>query len=213
MTWYAAVVGPGDEDAPELLALAEQVGRGLAEHGVIVVTGGLHGVMAAACRGASSAGGMTVGLLPGDDRAAGNQWLSVALPTGLGELRNGLVVRAADVVVAVGGSWGTLSEVALAMRTGTPVVILRPWHVDAADAPEPVEMQTAADAVPSLRWRPWVARPRVEGVSPEPARPTPATAPWTGATASNRRPGRPVPTPGGTRSRRRTRPCARRSDR
>ncbi len=138
MTSYAAVVGPGDEDAPELLALAEQVGRGLAEHGLIVVTGGLHGVMAAACRGASSAGGMTVGLLPGDDRAAGNQWLSVALPTGLGELRNGLVVRAADVVVAVGGSWGTLSEVALCDAHRHPGGrSLRPWHVDAADGRSP----------------------------------------------------------------------------
>jgi uncharacterized protein (TIGR00725 family) len=147
MTSYAAVVGPGDDDAPELLALAEQVGRGLAEHGVIVVTGGLHGVMAAACRGASSAGGITVGLLPGDDRAAGNQWLSVALATGLGELRNGLVVRAADVVVAVGGSWGTLSEVAFAIRTGTPVVGLRPWTIRGPTDGAIQEVATALAAV------------------------------------------------------------------
>lgn len=149
MTSYAAVIGPGDDDDSELLTLAEQVGRGLAEHGLIIVTGGLHGVMAAACRGASSVGGMTVGLLPGDDRAAGNQWLSVALPTGLGELRNGLVVRAADVIVAVGGSWGTLSEIALAVRTGTPVVALRPWSMTGVGAaPSPVvEAESAADAV------------------------------------------------------------------
>jgi uncharacterized protein (TIGR00725 family) len=152
MTSYAAVVGPGGagaNDAAELLTLAEQVGRGLAGHGVIVVTGGLDGVMAAACRGASSVGGITVGLLPGDVRGAGNQWLSVALPTGLGELRNGLLVRAVDVVVAVGGSWGTLSEVALAVRTGTPVIGLRFWSItgDGVDPTAVLEVQSASAAV------------------------------------------------------------------
>jgi uncharacterized protein (TIGR00725 family) len=126
---YVAVVGPGDA-SPEDARDAEVIGRGIAEAGGVVVCGGLGGVMAAACRGAAEAGGMTVGILPGTDRAAANQWVRVALPTGLGELRNGLVVRAADVVVAVGGAYGTLSEVALALKTGVPVVGLRTWAID-----------------------------------------------------------------------------------
>jgi uncharacterized protein (TIGR00725 family) len=105
------------------------VGRGLAASGATVVCGGLGGVMAAACRGAAAAGGVTVGILPGADRAAANEWVSVAIPTGLGELRNGLVVRAADVVLAVGGAYGTLSEIALALKTGTPVVGLESWDI------------------------------------------------------------------------------------
>jgi uncharacterized protein (TIGR00725 family) len=127
---YVAVVGPGDGATSEETELAGQVGRLLADRGVIEVCGGLGGVMAAACAGAAGRGGLTVGLLPGRDRAAGNPHLTVALPTGLGELRNGLVVGAADAVIAVGGSWGTLSEVALAMRTGKPTVVIGGWRVD-----------------------------------------------------------------------------------
>lgn len=125
---YVAVVGPGQASAAQTAA-AEEVGRGLAASGATVVCGGLGGVMAAACRGAAAAGGVTVGILPGADRAAANEWVSVAIPTGLGELRNGLVVRAADVVLAVGGAYGTLSEIALALKTGTPVVGLESWDI------------------------------------------------------------------------------------
>jgi uncharacterized protein (TIGR00725 family) len=96
----------------------------------IVVTGGHGGVMAAASRGAASANGVTVGILPGTDRGAANEWVSIAIPTGLGELRNGLIVRSADVVLAVGGAYGTLSEVALALKTGVPVVGLDTWSID-----------------------------------------------------------------------------------
>lgn len=132
---YVAVVGPADAGEP-LLTWAHAVGAGLAERGAVVVTGGLGGVMAAACRGARQAGGLTVGLLPGTRRVDGNEHLSVALPTGMGEGRNVLVVRASDAVVAVGGSWGTLSEVALALRTGIPVVALGGWQVaDASGRP------------------------------------------------------------------------------
>jgi hypothetical protein len=92
-----------------------------------VLTGGLGGVMAAATEGAAAAGGLTVALLPGTDRSGSPA--TVVIPTGLGELRNGLLVRAADAVIAVGGSWGTLSEIALAMRTGVPVVCLGGWDV------------------------------------------------------------------------------------
>ena len=90
-------------------------------------------MMAAACRGAAEAGGLTVGILPGSDRGAANQWVRVAIPTGLGELRNGLVVRAADVVVAVGGAYGTLSEVALALKTDVRVIGLGTWEIDGID--------------------------------------------------------------------------------
>jgi uncharacterized protein (TIGR00725 family) len=125
---YVAVCGPGQATDAEA-ARARAVGRGLAERGAVVICGGLGGVMEAACRGARDAGGTTVGLLPGDDRGAANPYVSVALPTGLGELRNGLIVRAADAVIAIGGAFGTLSEVALALKTGTPVVGLDTWDV------------------------------------------------------------------------------------
>ena len=145
---YVAVVGPGEADAEQIEA-AEAVGRGLAERGALVVCGGPGGVMAAACRGARSAGGLAIGLLPGIDRAEGNEWLTVAIPTGLGELRNGLVVRAADVVIAVGGAYGTLSEIALALRVGTPVVGLATWELAKGGRPVDaiVRAATAAEAV------------------------------------------------------------------
>ena len=126
---YIAVVG-ASAATPEQERGAEEVGRGLAEAGAVVVTGGGAGVMAAACRGAGDAGGVVVGILPGSDRSAANEWVGVALATGLGELRNGLIVRAADVVVAVGGAYGTLSEVALALATGVPVVGLHTWAIE-----------------------------------------------------------------------------------
>ena len=94
--------------------------------------------MEAACRGAASAGGTTIGLLPGAERDAANAWVRVAIPTGLGELRNGLIVRSADAVIAVGGAYGTLSEVALALKTGVPVIGLGTWPIDgirAVDTP------------------------------------------------------------------------------
>jgi uncharacterized protein (TIGR00725 family) len=122
-----AVVGPGEASADELL-VAEEVGAAVAVAGCGVVCGGLGGVMEAACRGARSEGGLTLGLLPGLDREAANGWVVVAVPTGLGEARNALVVRAADAVVAIGGGWGTLSEVALALKSGVPVVGLGTWE-------------------------------------------------------------------------------------
>lgn len=132
---YVAVVGPGAA-TEEQERLAEVIGRGLAERGAILVCGGLGGVMAAACRGASSAGGTSVGVLPGSDRRAANEWVDVTLPTGLGELRNGLVVRAADVVIAVGGGHGTLSEIALALKADLPVIGVDTWDLDGVDRVE-----------------------------------------------------------------------------
>src|SRR5262249_36015077 len=146
---YIAVIGPG-EAADARDAIAERVGALLADAGAVLVCGGLGGVMQAACRGAAEHGGLTVGFLPGRDRTAGNPYLSIVLPTGMGELRNGLVVGTVDGFIAVGGGWGPLSEMALAMKAGKPVVSVGGW---ALTAPEPVaavvELNTADEAV---RW-------------------------------------------------------------
>ena len=135
-----AVVGSGEADLPA----AEAVGRLLASAGEIVVTGGLGGVMAAACRGAASAGGVSVGLLPGLDAAAANEWVTVVLPTGLGELRNGLIVRACDAMIAVGGGYGTLSEIALALKAGKPVAGIGTWEIEGVRAYSDAESAVAA---------------------------------------------------------------------
>ncbi|HKF80107.1 MAG TPA: TIGR00725 family protein [Thermoleophilaceae bacterium] len=135
MTSYVAVVGPGEAE-PDEIAAAEQVGAELARREAVVVCGGLGGVMEAACRGAKEAGGTTVGILPGVDRGAANRFVDVALPTGLGEARNALVVRAADVLIAVGGAYGTLSEIALALKGGKRVIGLRSWEIDGVEAAE-----------------------------------------------------------------------------
>lgn len=135
-----AVVGPSVATQAQLGA-AEEVGRLLAAGGHTLVTGGYGGVMEAASRGA--AGTTVVGILSGNDRREANDFVTVAIPTGLGEMRNALIVRAADAVICVGGSWGTLSEVALAIRTGVPVVMLGGW-----DLPEgPITVHTPQEAV------------------------------------------------------------------
>ncbi len=144
MPAYVAVAGPGDPADVAVLDSASAVGAALAERGAVVVCGGLGGVMEAACRGAVEAGGTTLGILPGDDRAAANAWVTVAVATGMGELRNGLVVRAADAVIAIAGSYGTLSEIALALKAGKRVVGLGTWEIpgvlSAADPVEAVEL-------------------------------------------------------------------------
>ena len=141
-----AVVGPGDSSTdPVVLEAAERVGALLAAGGHQVGTGGLGGVMAAASRGAKSAGGSVVAVLPGDDVAAANEHADVVVATGLGQARNVVLVRSADAVIAVGGSWGTLSEVAIARRLGRPVVWLHGWAVAGpADPVAAVETPEAA---------------------------------------------------------------------
>jgi uncharacterized protein (TIGR00725 family) len=124
-----AVVGPGREASADEIASAEEAGAAIASGGAVLVCGGLGGVMEAACRGARSEGGMTIGLLPGTDREEANGWVALALPTGLGEGRNALIVRAADAVVAIGGGWGTLSEIAFALRAGVPVLGVGTWEL------------------------------------------------------------------------------------
>ena len=125
---YIGVVGASSASAEEENA-AEAVGRGLASAGAVVVCGGRGGVMEAACRGAKSAGGTTIGILPGDSRDEANPYVDVAIATGLGDMRNGLVVRASDAFVAVGGAFGTLSEIALALVAGKPVFALGGWEL------------------------------------------------------------------------------------
>jgi len=145
---YVAVIGSGDPDG-QRDHLAEAVGRELAEHGAVLICGGLGGVMEATCRGAREAGGTTVGLLPGDDRADANPHVAVAIPTGMGELRNGLIVRAAQAVIAVGGGYGTLSEIGFALRTGRRVIGLGTWELArGGEADEGIEVvRDPAEAV------------------------------------------------------------------
>ena len=124
---------------------AEEVGRLLAERGCVVVTGGRGEVMAAAARGAKSAGGTTIGILPGETRAGMNEWIDYAIATGIGHARNLAVVASGDAVIAVGGAWGTLAEIGFARVLGRPVVILEPgWEV-AGDGIE--RAATPSDAV------------------------------------------------------------------
>ena len=132
MSTQIAVVG-GSAATPPVLASAEAVGAALAAAGAVVVCGGLGGVMAAACRGAKSEGGLTVGILPGRSGAAANRWVDVAVATGLGEARNALVVGSAAVVIAIDGEYGTLSEIALALRAGTPVIGIGTWALTGPD--------------------------------------------------------------------------------
>jgi len=122
-------VAAASQPSAEVAALAHELGRHLARLGAVIVCGGGYGAMAAVCAGAREEGGLTVGLLPGNDRAEGSPGLTVALTTGLGEGRNVLLVRASDALVAVGGGFGTLSEIALALRTGVPVVGLATWSL------------------------------------------------------------------------------------
>jgi uncharacterized protein (TIGR00725 family) len=125
---YVAVIGASQVTADQA-EQARAAGRRLAQLGAVVVTGGRGGVMEAACRGAKDAGGQTVGILPGLARADANPFVDIGLPTGLGELRNGLVARAADAVVAVGGAWGTLAEIAFARAAGKAVFGVGTWEL------------------------------------------------------------------------------------
>jgi len=134
------------------MTTAEAVGAELARRGAVVVCGGLGGVMEAVCRGAKDASGTTIGILPGFDRTEANRFVDVALATGLGEARNALVARAADALIAVGGSYGTLSEIALALRAGKRVVGLSTWDIEGIELAESPE--AAVEAVlgpPSAR--------------------------------------------------------------
>lgn len=140
-----AVVGGSSCNAAEA-ELAEEVGRRLAGAGAMVVCGGLDGVMEAVARGARAARGLTIGILPGTDPRDANPFVDVPLATGMGEMRNALIVRVAHAVIAIGGGHGTLSEVALALRIGTPVVGLRDRFAAGLDIPR------VPDAAAAVAW-------------------------------------------------------------
>jgi uncharacterized protein (TIGR00725 family) len=122
------VVGAGS-CSPETAAVAFDVGRELAARGAAVICGGLGGVMEAACRGAREAGGVTIGVLPGQGAADANPYVDFPIVTGMGEARNLLIVRSAAVLIAIGGEYGTLSEVAFALKLGVPVIGLGTWEL------------------------------------------------------------------------------------
>ena len=124
-----AVVGPGADVTDELLDAAQAVGEALAAAGATVVCGGLGGVMEAVARGARSRGGVVLGILPGDDPHGGNEHLTAVVATGMGEARNLVLVRSADAVITLGGGYGTLSEVAFALKIGRPVIVYRSWEL------------------------------------------------------------------------------------
>jgi uncharacterized protein (TIGR00725 family) len=151
-TPYVAVIGASNATAWEL-ETAERLGALLAEAGAILVCGGLGGVMDAAARGCEAAGGTSIGILPGDDRALASPHLTVAVATGFGEARNAIVARSADAVIAVGGEFGTLSEIALALKTATPVVGLGTWELgrDDLDSDPIVRADTPDAAIAALQ--------------------------------------------------------------
>jgi uncharacterized protein (TIGR00725 family) len=135
---YVAVVGSGTASG-QVYEQARKVGKLIAERGAILVCGGLSGVMEAAARGATEAGGTAIGILPGEDRSGQNKYLTYSVATGVGQARNLAVVCSGDVVIAVGGEYGTLSEVGLARKVGRRVVVLEGWdlgeHVSVAASP------------------------------------------------------------------------------
>jgi uncharacterized protein (TIGR00725 family) len=145
---FIAVIGGGQCSAEET-GLAEAVGRELARRGAILVCGGLGGVMKAACKGARSGGGTTIGILPGDSRRQANPYVQVPIVTGIGEARNAIVVKSAQAVIAIGGSYGTLSEIGFALKRDIPVIGLNTWSLSRNGRPENsiIPAQNAADAV------------------------------------------------------------------
>ena len=132
---FIAVIGGGRCSWQEA-KLAEEVGRGLARQSVILVCGGLSGVMEAACRGASSEGGLTIGILPGENRQAANPYVQIPIVTNLDKARNVIVVKSAQAVIAIGGSYGTLSEIGHALQSGIPVIGLNTWSLSKNNQPD-----------------------------------------------------------------------------
>jgi uncharacterized protein (TIGR00725 family) len=145
-----AVCGESDPQT-SLSDLAFELGRGIAERNAVLICGGLTGVMEHAARGARAAGGLTIGLLPGDDTDEANQYIDVAIATGLGHARNAILALTADGVVAVGGGLGTLSEIALALRNRRPAVGIQTWRFDRDGRTEP-ELPVVASPKDALDW-------------------------------------------------------------
>ena len=143
---YIAVIG-GSDISPETAALAREVGREVAKRGAVLLSGGLGGVMAAAAQGAREAGGVSLGILPDGDRRRANPYLTYTIATNLGHARNVLLAHSADALIAVAGSYGTVSEAAIALKLGKPVIALNvTW-----DLPGLQRATTPAEAV-ALAW-------------------------------------------------------------
>ncbi len=151
---FIGVIG-GGEASKEIASTAEEVGRELAKRGCTVVCGGLLGVMEAACKGAKSAGGRTIGIIPGRFRCEANKYVDIPIVTGMGHARNVIVVRSSQAVIAIDGSSGTLSEIGHALAEGIPVIGLKTWSLSmngtqdssiilAKDAVDAVERAIAA---------------------------------------------------------------------
>ncbi len=145
---YVAVVG-GAQCTEEEYNIAYEVGAGIAGHNAVLICGGGNGVMEAAAKGAVEAGGVSIGILPGGKSAHGNRFVSYNVATGLGEARNAVIACAADFMVAVGGEYGTLSEIALAMKLGKPVIVINSWQLNPPVTLNllPLKANTAAEAL------------------------------------------------------------------
>lgn len=145
---YIAVVG-GAQCSEKEYRVAYEVGAGIARHDAVLICGGGSGVMEAAAKGAVEAGGVSFGILPGENSAQGNRYLSYAVATGLGEARNAVIARSADIMIAVGGEYGTLSEIALALKMGKPVFVIDSWQLSPQTplSLAPVKVKTANEAL------------------------------------------------------------------
>jgi uncharacterized protein (TIGR00725 family) len=143
-----AVIGDSVCSAEEA-KLADTVGELLALQGVTVICGGLTGVMEAACRGAKSKGGLTIGILPGENSSMANPWVDIPMVTGIGEARNIVVVKSAQAVISIGGGYGTLSEIAYALKSGIPVIGLNTWSLSRGGRKDDsiIGVQSATEAV------------------------------------------------------------------
>jgi uncharacterized protein (TIGR00725 family) len=143
-----AVIG-ASSCSPEEAKLAESVGELLAQRGATIVCGGLGGVMEAVCRGAKSKGGLTIGILPGKNSSTANPWVDIPVVTGIGEARNVAVVKSAQAVIAIGGGYGTLSEIAYALKSSIPVIGLNTWSLsrNGQDDDSIIRIQSATEAV------------------------------------------------------------------
>jgi len=135
------VIGAGKAEE-ELLKIAEKVGSLLAKKGLMLINGGLGGVMEASAKGAFHEGGITIGVLPTGNKEDANPYIKIPIPTGMGEMRNALIVRASDILIAIGGEYGTLSEIALALKTGKKVIGIKTWKI-----PGIIEADTAEEAL------------------------------------------------------------------
>lgn len=145
---FIAVIG-GGECSPQQAVLAEEVGREIARHGAVLVCGGLGGVMEAACRGASAEEGITIGILPGHNRQTANPYVQIPIVTNMGTARNIIVVKSAQAVIAIDGSYGTLSEIGHALQNGIPVIGLETWSLSKEDQPDNaiITAKSATEAV------------------------------------------------------------------